>query len=286
MADCYLCMGGGIYCEANAKPVITYCVISNNLSHYHGGGIGVVSWYGFSEATINNCIITGNHTLESESGGGGIACVEGKVTVNQCTIVGNIAVYGGGISFDGPSLGDVITSTIVWGNNASYMGPQIAAPGELPVSYSDIQGGWPGTGNIDTTPLFADPNNGDYHLKSQAGRWNPNTQNWVKDDVTSPCIDAGDPNSDWKAELWPNGKRINMGAYGGTPEASMSLSTAGNIADLDNDGDLDYNDVKLFTEKWLKQEVLLAADLDRNGAVDFKDYAIFANEWFSEYIGD
>jgi hypothetical protein len=65
-----------------------------------------------------------------------------------------------------------------------------------------------------------------------------------------------------------------------------SVKCPGNIADLDNDGDLDYNDVKLFTEKWLKQEVLLAADLDRNGAVDFKDYAIFANEWFSEYIGD
>ena len=61
----------------------------------------------------------------------------------------------------------------------------------------------------------------------------------------------------------------------------MSLSSAGNIADLDNDGDLDYNDVKLFTEKWLKQEVLLAADLDRNGDVNFVDFSIFGNEWFN-----
>ncbi len=42
------------------------------------------------------------------------------------------------------------------------------------------------------------------------------------DDVTSPCIDAGDPNSDWTGETWPHGGRINMGAYGGTREASMS----------------------------------------------------------------
>ena len=104
----------------------------------------------------------------------------------------------------------------------------------------------------------------------------------MKDDVTSPCIDAGDPNSDWKAELWPNGRRINMGAYGGTPQASMSLSTSCSIADLDKDCDVDFNDLKLFTEKWLVQQVLLAADLDRNGDVNFIDYAIFGNEYYKE----
>lgn len=53
---------------------------------------------------------------------------------------------------------------------------------------------------------------------------------WVYDDSNSLCIDAGDPNSDWSDELWPNGNRINMGAYGGTPQASLSLSTVGNDA--------------------------------------------------------
>ncbi|MHC4738185.1 MAG: hypothetical protein ACYS9Y_04685 [Planctomycetota bacterium] len=33
---------------------------------------------------------------------------------------------------------------------------------------------------------------------------------WVFDALTSPCIDAGDPNSHWSNETWPNGKRINM----------------------------------------------------------------------------
>jgi hypothetical protein len=42
------------------------------------------------------------------------------------------------------------------------------------------------------------------------------------DDVTSPCIDAGDPNSPVGDEPEPNGDRINMGAYGGTTEASKS----------------------------------------------------------------
>ena len=82
-------------------------------------------------------------------------------------------------------------------------------------------------GNLNGTPN--DPSDdffveGDYHLKCQAGRWDPNTGTWVKDDVTSPCIDAGDPNSPVGGEPAPNGGRINMGAYGGTAEASKSPS--------------------------------------------------------------
>jgi len=72
-----------------------------------------------------------------------------------------------------------------------------------------------------------DPNDdlwidGDYHVNSQVGRWNPNSQIWVQDDVTSPCIDTGDPNSAIAFEPFPNGSIINMGAYGGTEKASKS----------------------------------------------------------------
>jgi hypothetical protein len=103
------------------------------------------------------------------------------------------------------------------------------------------------------------------------------------DEVTSLCIDAGDPDSDWTAELWPNGKRINMGAYGGTAEASMSLSDVGNVADLNNDDLIDYMDLMLFTNKWLDQQVLLPEDLDRNRFVDFKDFALLAFHWLEQH---
>jgi hypothetical protein len=91
------------------------------------------------------------------------------------------------------------------------------------VTYSNVQGGWSDEGNIDVDALFADPANGDYHLQSQSGRWDPQTETWVADDVTSPCIDAGDPDSDLHTEPSPNGGRINMGAYGGTSQASKSF---------------------------------------------------------------
>ena len=116
-------------------------------------------------------------------------------------------------------------------------------------------------------------------MQSKRGRWDPNTNSWVIDTNTSPCIDAGDPNSDWTAELWPHGKHINMGAFGGTPHASMSLSDVGNIADLNNNDLVYYNDLMLFVNKWLCQEVLLREDLDRDGIVNFADLAIFAEDW-------
>ncbi|UCD53417.1 MAG: hypothetical protein JSW27_12350, partial [Phycisphaerales bacterium] len=109
----------------------------------------------------------------------------------------------------------------------------------LTISYSDIQGGqdgvsvsgsqstvtW-GAGNIDADPLFADPNGGDFRLRSQFGRWDPNTGTWVLDGLTSPCLDAGDPNEALGDEPFPHGYRVNMGAYGRTGEASKSANQA------------------------------------------------------------
>lgn len=63
---------------------------------------------------------------------------------------------------------------------------------------------------------------GDYHLKSTAGRHWPGPDLWFHDALTSPCIDAGDPDSDFSDEPIPNGGRINQGVYGGTAYASMS----------------------------------------------------------------
>ena len=106
----------------------------------------------------------------------------------------------------------------------------------------------------------------------------PNDDFWAPGQL-SPCIDAGDPCSVYLAELWPHGKRINMGAYGGTPEASMSLSDVGNIADLNEDDEVESQDLRLFGYDWLRDEVLLKSNLDRNGRVDLPDFSIMVFNW-------
>lgn len=171
-----------------------------------------------------------------------------------------------------------ITNCIIWGNSADIDNQIYASVSPNYTCIQDWIGG--GTGNISSNPLFADPNREDYHLKSRAGRWDPNSLRWVYDTVTSPCVDAGDPaDPNWTNELWPHGKRINMGAYGGTPEASMSSSEVGNVADLSHNDCVGLEDLMLFIEKWLVQDTLLAEDMDLDNRVNLKDFSILAENW-------
>jgi hypothetical protein len=198
--------GGGIYCDG-VSPAISNCFITGA----RGSGIGAWS---LSCPVITNCCIIGNKGwgILLKSGG-----VEYAGTIKNCTIAAN---------GDGIFGVSVITNSIIWENSST----QIAEPNCV-VTYSNIQGGFPGEGNIDVDPCFADTNSGDYHLKSQAGRWDPVSESWVIDSITSLCIDAGDPANPFGFESVPNGGRINMGAYGGTSEASMSLLAEVNQAE-------------------------------------------------------
>ncbi|MFC1636219.1 right-handed parallel beta-helix repeat-containing protein [Planctomycetota bacterium] len=133
-------------------------------------------------------------------------------TLSNLTIVDNrygIEVYSG-------SEPDI--SNIIFWNNAG---------GDLFGSrarYSCITHGHEGEGNISDDPLLVDLSGGDYRLYSERGRYWPEHDVWVLDTVTSPCVDAGDPTADPTDEPVPNGGRINMGAYGGTAQASLSPS--------------------------------------------------------------
>ena len=70
-----------------------------------------------------------------------------------------------------------------------------------------------------------------------------------------------------------------MGAYGGTAEASMSLSNISDLRDLNNDDIVDWNDVLQFSEKWDSNHVPLKEDLGRDGIVDSNDLVYFFGNW-------
>jgi hypothetical protein len=201
---------------------------------------GAVHCHG-SSPTIANCLIVGNHSTGLK--GAAVYCRSSSAALVNCTIADNLAgPQGAGIYLVDSEL--VLTNCIVWGNQPR----QILQTSINPpiISYTDVQGGWVGTGTIDTDPLFVragrwvdpddaavtpEPGNpyavwveGDYHLKSRAGRRSEDTAGWHLDSMTSPCIDAGDPFSPVAEEPAPNGGRINLGAYGGTFRASKSAS--------------------------------------------------------------
>jgi len=111
------------------------------------------------------------------------------------------------------------------------------------------QNGLWGYGSL-ADPLMADPADGDYHLRSERGRFWPEHNIWVLDTVTSPCIDRGDPNDSASGERTPNGGRINIGAYGGTAYASMSECWS--QADFNCDGVVNMIDFASMAEKWLQ----------------------------------
>ncbi len=101
-------------------------------------------------------------------------------------------------------------------------------------------------------PQFADGPGGDYHLKSERGRYRATTDEWLLDDITSPCVDGGDPTINPENERMPNGGRVNMGAYGNTAYASMSEWAL--KGDLNYDGSVDFKDFAWITQGWLEKE--------------------------------
>jgi len=73
-----------------------------------------------------------------------------------------------------------------------------------------------------------------------------------------------------------------MGADGGTPQASMSLSEVGNVADLNADNAVQLQDFARLADRWQTRHVLLCEDLNRDGVVDFGDLAVLADNWLGE----
>ena len=281
---------GGAVDQLAATLDIGHSVFSENSALYTAGAISASQ----SITNLDHCIFSGNSASRTGAcifargnrifWGDLELLLEFVLTLSNCTIVGNSAPTGRALACKSHDSEDS-DSTLILNCILDNGGNEIYNPdgSQISVAYTDLRGGlssiydpcestsWQ-QGNIDADPCFADPgywdpNNtpddrnddfwvgGDYHLRSHAGRWDPNNQSWVKDDVTSPCIDAGDPMSPIGQEPFPNGGRINMGAYGGTGEASKSY----------------------FGEPVC--ETIVASDINGDCKVDFADFAIMALHW-------
>jgi hypothetical protein len=203
----------------------------NVISLYRLAGIGI---YGFHNTLIENNVI------EITEEDGGVTFYEGapldgpsgfRTTVRNNIIIDNATF---GLDNRWPEMHSFVSDyNCIHGNQSGsyrnaasatdiYMEPLLASRD----SYLILSGAWQEAersgdwrGDLGANQAWLG-----YHLQSENGRWDG--AQWVTDATGSPCIDQGDPASDYSNEPLPNGDRINQGAFGNTPEASMSEGAA------------------------------------------------------------
>jgi len=281
----YADVGGGMNSGSNiccgvSQSVLMNCIFEGNVANYDGGGIAIQLQ---SEPILTNCILMGNRAGEN---GGGICdkniYVAGQMEITNCTFAGNRAsISGGAIHRSTMTIG--LANCILWGNTASE-GPELSELSEfiegLTVSYSDVEGGWEGEGNIDSDPCFVD-----------AGYWDPNgtpedanDDFWVEGDYhlrwNSQCIDAGDPNfsddpdeHDIDDEPRVMAGRVDIGADEVGPKQ----------ADLSRDGLINFKDysilVKSFGSAPADPSWYVLSDLYEDNRIDYNDLALLIDDW-------
>lgn len=154
--------GGAILCDDDSSPTLINCVIRRNHTLGNGGGISFLS---LGHLTLINCALQGNH---AQVDGGGVFLWGSRVDIINSTFVNNLAGgLGNGIASASEQAS--LVNSIVWGDAQEQIVDQT---GDLTVMFSDVRGGWPGTGNIDVDPRFV--RSGSIRLRQG-----------------SPCIDVG-----------------------------------------------------------------------------------------------
>lgn len=178
--------GGGVRGGNHGTLLIEDSLIVDNAALAGASGVRV----GQAHLVMTNTLVANNGAAEGLH-------LNGSAALMNVTIAGNGTQTGRpGINFN-PQAGGTLemVNSIIYGNGDVI---HVDNPNWVQSTYSDIQRGWAGTGNVDADPKFVDPSNGDYHLLP----WSP-----CRDKGTS----VGAPASD--IEGTPRDAEPDIGAY-------------------------------------------------------------------------
>jgi hypothetical protein len=215
------------------SPTLTNCSLTLNSAKDNGGGIANFS---NSNPILTYCTFTGN---SADKGGVMFNYFSSSPMVTGCTFVGNLASNGNAIAFNSykqsyPSNIQIINS-VLWDGGDEIFNNDGST---ITITYSDIQDGWTGVGNIDADPLFVDPNGPDGVIGTQ--------DDDLRLSAGSPCIDAGD-----NSAVDPNGtdldgnprildgdqdgiRVVDMGAYEFLPPIEANVHIVPRVVNRNN----------------------------------------------------
>lgn len=300
----YSSYGGGLNCLSQGHVVLSRCYVLDNQAILGGG----VSLGDHGEMTMKNVLLTGNI---ARKGGAIYSSPNSDILLENCTVSQNgdtsSSSYGGGFYGDKGVL--KMMNGILWDNHAGT-GPEAYLRngatlrcyyGDLPKDPAAVRfdplSSFETFAVIHEDPCFADPQGGDFHLRSEGWRWDPavgTTGGWAWDEVTSRCIDAGNPATSLQDEpvtfsFDPENEfgvnlRIDIGAYGGTSQASMAPWDWALRADINNDGTEDLMDYAQFAKEWSETETseYRFGDFGHDGVLSVIDLSLLAEEWLAK----
>jgi len=275
--------GGGLN-NFNSSPIVTNCMFAVNDAPF-GGAM-------FNNAG-GNPVVTGCAFFDNAANfGGAMWSGPGSTAVSNCTFVNNTAVVDGGGMNNVDDSTVIVDNCVLWGNSPD----QILDFGTAmtTVGYSDVQGGWPGTGNIDADPLFVDPLGGNVRLSSGSPCIDAADNTAVAPDATDLDGDADtgeatpfDLDGDSRFLDDPDTPDTGVPGNGFAEVVDMGAFEFGTapapLGDLDGDGSVGINDFLLLLGAWGPCDApcppSCAADLDADCNVGITDLLILLGNW-------
>jgi hypothetical protein len=174
-------LGGGISL-LNSSASIVNTEFHGNRALVQGGALYVYN----SAVGLTNCLLTGNASDYAElTGGSAIYGMGATLGIASCTLADNTASNGRAIvnfTWGSPPSGMVTVANSILYNGGDELWSN--DPATMAVNHSDVQGAWPGPGNIDEDPDFVGPG-----VRGIEGQW---FEGDYRLNATSQLIDAGD----------------------------------------------------------------------------------------------